>query len=260
MHSKQERLTAGFTLLESERLMEEALHEGRPIETVIGTADFWTRRPDLIHSLAAAGIATSIASPKQMAWLSVTEQPGGILAVVPRPVWRAEEIWEKAGQADFMGVLGVGLQDPGNLGTLVRTLAAAGGTCMWLSSNCVELSSPKTLRASAGAVFRLPVIEDEDPAGVLARCQRLGMQTLAAVPGSGRPYTTSDLTGSTLLVLGGEGGGLGPEIIRACGQAVQIPMPGGMESLNVAVAGSIMVYEALRQRRLALARKREDKK
>ncbi len=257
MHSKQERLTAGFTLLESERLLEEALHEGRPIEAVIGTSDFWTRRPDLIHSLAAAGISTSIASLKQMTWLSVTEQPGGILAVVPRPVWREEEIWQKAGHMEFIGVLGVGLQDPGNLGTLVRTLAAAGGTGMWLSCNCVELSSPKTLRASAGSIFKLPVIEDADPAAVLAQCKRLGIQTLAAVPKGGRPYTASDWTGSTLLVLGGEGGGLGPEIIQACGQAVQIPMPGGMESLNVAVAGSIMVYEALRQRRLVNARKRE---
>ncbi|MCK5217893.1 hypothetical protein KAR10_00115, partial [bacterium] len=156
LHSKRERLTAGFTLLESERLVEEALHEGRPLEAVIGTSDFWTRRPDLIHSFAAAGISTSIASPKQMAWLSVTEQPGGILAVVPRPTWRAEEIWKAAGHTGFIGVLGVGLQDPGNLGTLVRTLAAAGGNCMWLSRNCVELSSPKTLRASAGAVFKLP--------------------------------------------------------------------------------------------------------
>lgn len=256
LHYKKSRQGTGLTLLEGERLIAEALQAGIRMETVVGSADFWSGRPDLIHRCAAAGVATWVATPKQLEALSTTEHPAGSLAVVVRPQWTEESLWRRAEQRPLLGVLAVTLQDPGNLGTIVRTLAAGAGSGAWLSAGCAEASSPKLLRASAGAVLRLPVVEQAAPAAVLEACRRQGVQTLAAAPRGGRTHTTFDLTRPALFVLGGEGGGLTPELIQACDHAVQIPMPGGVESLNVSVAGAILIYEAVRQRRLAQAAKR----
>ena len=236
--------------------MAEALEHGARLTAVVGLPEFWGKHPEWIHRLGAAGVAAFTLTAKQLEMLASTGHPAGSLAVVASPEWKPELLWARAGQPDFLGVLGVGLQDPGNVGGILRTLAAAAGQGAWFSEGCAELASPKVIRASAGAVLRLPGIERARPGEVLAECRRRGIQTLAAVPRGGRPHTSLDLTQPTLLVLGAEGGGLPEEIKAACDYAVHIPMPGGMESLNVAVAAGIILYEAVRQRRLAPAVKR----
>lgn len=256
LHSKKERLASGLTILEGEKIIVDALHSGIKMESAVGTEDFWTRHTDLIHNFATVGIDTMIATPKQMALLTVTEHPAGLIAIVKRPCWQEEMIFRDQPNSAFLGLLTVGIQDPGNLGTIIRTMAAAAGNGMWSSIGDVEVASPKTLRASAGAAFRLPVVETLEPLKVLRKCQELNIQTLAAVPKCGKTYTAFDLTAPTLIVLGGEGGGLDPTLIAACNQSIQIPMSGGTDSLNVAVAGAILIYEAVRQRRLAMVVKR----
>jgi len=237
-------------------LIVEALQSGVRMDAVVGTSDFWGQKPEWLHRCATVGVATFLATPKQMELLSTTDHPAGSLAVVARPQWAEAALWRQAEQRPLLGLLAVTLQDPGNLGTLIRTLAAAGGTGAWLSTSCAEASAPKFLRASAGAVLKLPVVEQTDPMLLIAECKQRGIQTLAAAPRGGRAHTTFDLTRPTLLVLGGEGGGLTPERVQACDATIQIPMPGGLESLNVSVAGAILIYEAVRQRRLAQAAKR----
>jgi len=246
-------------LLEGERLVAEALREGVHIETVVGTNDFWSRRIDLVHQFASAGIRAFTVSTEQMSMLAVTEHSAGVLAVVSRPVWIEKDFWGKAESACFLGLLTIGIQDPGNLGTLIRTMAAAGGSGIILSPGNTEIGSPKILRSSAGAVFRLPTLENVTPLPALQKLANLGVQTLAAVPKKGRPFTAVNLTLPTLFVLGGEGSGLNPAVIQACTQCIQIPMPGEIESLNVATAGSILIYEAVRQRRLSHAMTRRTK-
>ena len=248
---KKERQTTGLTLLEGEQLIEEALRGGVAIETAVGSGAFWSRRTDLVRALAAAGIVTSLASPKQMSILTATEKSAGVLAVVKRPQWTEAQIWEQVEVNEFLGLLLVGLQDPGNTGALIRTLAGAGASGLWLSPGSPELGSPKVLRASAGTAFRIPVVEDAAPRTTIRKCRERGIQTLAASPKAGRPHTSLDLTRPTLLVLGGEGGGLENEILQACDHCMKIPMPGGTESLNVAAAGAILAFEAVRQRRLS---------
>jgi TrmH family RNA methyltransferase len=256
LHSRKERQQTGLTLLEGETLVAEALEHGARFTAVLGLPEFWGRRPDWIRRLGAAGVAAFTLTPKQLEMLAVTEHSAGSLAVVARPEWKPELLWKRAEQADFLGVLGIGLQDPGNVGGILRTLAAAAGQGAWLSEGCAELASPKVMRASAGAVLRLPGIENAQPAEVIAGCRQRGIQTLATVVRGGRTHTSLDLTLPTLLVLGAEGEGLPESVQNACDYAVHIPMPGGMESLNVAVAGGIILYEAVRQRRLAPAGKR----
>ncbi len=253
---KKERQATGLTLLEGERFIEEVLRGGVHIETVVGSGAFWARRTDLVRALAAAGIATSLASPKQMSILTATEQSAGVLAVVKWPRWTEAQLWERVERAEFLGLLLVGLQDPGNTGALIRSLAGAGASGLWLSQGSPELGSPKVLRASAGAVFRIPVLEGAAPPVLIRKCRERGIQTLAASPKGGRPHTLFDLTRPTLLVLGEEGGGLENEILQTCDHGINISMPGGTESLNVAAAGAILAFEAVRQRRLTQAASR----
>ncbi len=251
MHSKKERQQTGLTLLEGERLVLEALEQGVRIDSVLGLPEFWGNHPAWVHRLAAAGISTYTVTPKQLEMLATTEHSAGSLAVVARPEWNPELLWAQAEKPAFLGLMAAGIQDPGNLGTIFRTLVAADGKGAWFSEGCAELASPKVLRSSAGTVLRIPGVEHADPAVVIKRNRELGVQTLAAVPKGGRPHTSLDLTQPTLLVLGAEGEGLRPEWMNACQYTVHIPMPGGTESLNVAVAAGIILYEAVRQRRLA---------
>ncbi len=237
-------------------MVSEALEQGARIDSVLGVSDFWARRPEWVHRLAAAGVSTFTLTPKQLEMIALTEHSSGSLAVVARPEWNSETLWDRSEKSDFLGLLAVGIQDPGNLGTIFRTLAAAKGNGAWFSEGCAELASPKVLRSSAGTVLRLPGIERSQPMDVLKRCREQGIQTLAAVPKGGRAHTSLDMTLPTVLVVGAEGEGLSQEITRACQYSVHIPMPGGTESLNVAVAASIILYEAVRQRRLAPIAKR----
>ncbi|MBN1596114.1 RNA methyltransferase [candidate division FCPU426 bacterium] len=253
LHHKKERAASGLTLLEGERLVVEALRGGIAIETVVGTEDFWSRRFDLVHQFASAGISLHKVSVQQMDMLATTEHTAGVLAVVARPAWPAETVWQKAESSDFFGLLAVGIQDPGNLGTLVRTMAAAGGSAVFVSRGSTEIGSPRILRASAGSVYTLPVLENSDSLETLGRLHEQGISSLAALPRKGRPYTALDLTKPTVLVLGGEGGGMPEAVTAACTQSIHIPMPGQVESLNVAAAGAVVIYEALRQKRLANA-------
>lgn len=245
--------------MEGERLVNETLRNGVKLESVVATAEVWARRMDMVHACAAAGVQTLVATLKQFEQMSTTETPAGMLAVAFRPVWREEQLWKKANEPDFFGALLVALQDPGNLGTLVRTLAAAGGSGLWISAGNTEAASPKAVRASAGLIFHLPAVSDADPLKVIQRCRAAGVQCLAAVPRQGRPHTSLDLTRPCLLVLGGEGPGLSSEVMSACDQNVQIPMPGAVESLNVATAGAVLMFEVVRQRRLAQGADRRGK-
>ena len=152
-----------------------------------------------------------------------------------------------AGSADGPLVVSAGLQDPGNLGTLIRSAEAFGATGFIFLPGTVSLYNQKTLRASSGSAFRLPSVaakaEDLFPA-LAAR----GIAGVAAVASDGQAVTGHDLTRSTALILGNEGNGIPPEILRRASARVTIPTPGPVESLNAAVAGSVLLYEAARQR------------
>lgn len=143
-----------------------------------------------------------------------------------------------------------GLSDPGNVGTLVRVAEAAGCAGVVLGPNTADLFNPKTVRATAGAVFRVPVVRVEDLAGTLSTLGVAGIASVATVGGAEAPPPESvDLTGAVAVVIGNEAHGLDPELARACTSQVRIPMEGLVESLNAAVAGAAVLFDAARQRR-----------
>jgi TrmH family RNA methyltransferase len=141
------------------------------------------------------------------------------------------------------------VQDPGNLGTIIRTAAAAGAERLWLSRDSVDLDNPKVLRASAGQWFRLPMAVTLDLTDVVCQCQAQGIQVVATIPDATLSYWDIDLRRPTLILLGNEAAGLRADLERRADQQVKIPLAPEVESLNVAIAAALMLYEAQRQRR-----------
>jgi TrmH family RNA methyltransferase len=140
------------------------------------------------------------------------------------------------------------MQDPGNLGTIIRTCAAAGAERLWLSTDSVDLDNPKVLRSSAGQWFRLPMQVSPSLPDLVAQCQTQGIQVVATVPSATLSYWDVDLRCPTLLLLGNEAAGLTDELIQKADQQVTIPLSPGVESLNVAIAAALILYEAKRQK------------
>lgn len=195
--------------------------------------------------------------------VSDTRTPQGILCEVQMPEYSRQEL--KGGaflpeeqQAPLILAL-EDIQDPGNLGTMFRTAEAAGATGILLSEGCADVFSPKTVRATMSAVFRVPFVTCEDFPEAVRSLRRDGMKTVAAcLDRNAVCYTEAELTGEsggTALLIGNEGNGLSAEAIDAAEQGVFIPMQGQIESLNAAVAASILLYEVRRQRVLQKKRR-----
>jgi TrmH family RNA methyltransferase len=173
-----------------------------------------------------------------------TVTPQGVLAVCGQKRYSVESII-KPGAFLLMGEC---LSDPGNIGALIRTAAAAGVNGIILSRGSGELYNPKVLRAAAGAALRVPVIEDADLFENIKLCRQNQISVYAAHPkGDALPYDVN-LSKGCAIVLGNETRGLSNELTALADARVQLPMPGGTESLNASVAGSVLLYEAVRQR------------
>jgi TrmH family RNA methyltransferase len=236
------RTEHGFISIEGGHLVQEAIASHLTIAAVfvrIGNESLLDRL-DLPESVEILGLAEDV-----FASAVRTETSQGIAALVEPREFSLEDVL--AGSAAGPLVVSAGLQDPGNLGTLIRSAEAFGATGFIFLPGTVSLYNQKTLRASSGSAFRLPSVtakaEDLFPA-LAAR----GIAGVAAVASDGQAVTGHDLTRSTALILGNEGNGIPPEILRRASARVTIPTPGPVESLNAAVAGSVLLYEAARQR------------
>lgn len=186
-------------------------------------------------------------SEAELQELADTKTPQGILAVVPQPEWRKEELLERD-EGLFLALDRI--QDPGNLGTLIRTGDAVGVTAVYLSRGTVDVFNPKVLRATMGSVFRVPVIADVDLCGLLGKMKNLGFFVVAGDPRGKKIYYEANLRKPLLVVIiGNEAHGIDPQLLALADEVVQIPLRQGVESLNAAVATGILLYEAHRQRR-----------
>ena len=170
--------------------------------------------------------------------ISPVDTPTGIIALVDRPELRSSD-----DRNPFCLALD-NIQDPGNLGSVLRTAAAMQVDTVLLSSSCADPWSPKCLRGGMGAQFALPVSEHVDLAELLATFQGLRIATTSH---SGKSLIESDLSAPLVVMIGGEGAGLSPELMGCSDQAVRIPLENGVESLNVGAAVAMICYEHLRQ-------------
>lgn len=233
----------GRISLEGQHLVHEAIASGLAIPAVFVQAG----REELLDGLTLTPEAEILMLPPDVFTSAVrTEAPQGIAALVVPPSFTLEKML--ANRAPLT-LVSAGLQDPGNLGTLIRSAEAFGATGFVSLPGTVSLYNQKVLRASGGSIFRLPAAATKAEELFAALAMRK-IPALAAVATEGEPLTQQDLSHPCALILGNEGNGIPEEILRRVTKRVTIPMPGPVESLNAAIAGSILLYEAARQRSL----------
>lgn len=178
--------------------------------------------------------------------MSDTKTPQGILAVGRQPVYTLEQVL--SGSCPLIVAL-EDLQDPGNVGTILRTAEGAGVDGILLSRQSADVFNPKTVRSTMGAVYRMPFCYVEDLTETVRGMKGEGYRVYAAQMDGGQFYDDKDYTGKSVILIGNEGNGLTDGIRAAADEAVCIPMEGHAESLNAGVAAGILMYEAARQRR-----------
>jgi TrmH family RNA methyltransferase len=201
---------------------------------------------ELASDAEALGVDVHVVPPNGVARyrLSDVVTPQGIVGLARQPVTTLDAVLD----SDLLLVL-AGVSDPGNAGTLLRSAEATGAGAVLFCEGSVDPFSPKCVRASAGSIFHVPVVSTGGPAEVLERIGAAGARRLATSAHHGDAYDEVDLTVRTALVLGSEAHGLPAGLEHVIDASVQIPMAGRTESLNVAVAGSVLLFEAARQRR-----------
>lgn len=191
-------------------------------------------------------IEIGLVSDDVMKKMSDTDTPQGILAVSRIPAFSLDEILEKKPSAL---IFLEDIQDPGNLGTILRTAEGAGISGVIMSKNTVDLFSPKAVRSTMGSIFRVPTYVSDDLHETIRFVQSEGVKVYAAYLGGKKSYDEIDYTGNVAYMIGNEGNGLKKETAELADELVLIPMGGSLESLNAAMASGILAYEINRQRR-----------
>lgn len=233
-------------MVEGAELLSVALAAGASIEAVYVAPEGATAPAvvDVTQRILSQGGRVFDLAPGVMERVASTVSPQPLLAVVsyaPAPL--------DALAGATLVVVCVDVRDPGNLGTVIRTADAAGVDAVICCDGTVDPTNPKCVRATAGSLFHLPVVDGGTAAAAVAHLSSRGFTTIATVVRGGTDYASFDWTGPVALVLGNEAGGLPLDLVATVDVGVTIPMAGRSESLNVSVSAAVLCFEALRQRR-----------
>jgi RNA methyltransferase, TrmH family len=234
-------------LLDGAHLVHEALAAGVTVE-MAAFADRQLRAgetADIAAAVTRGGGRVISVSDQVLAAMSPVQHPSGVVAIGRAPGSRLDAVFAPAPQ--LIAVL-AGVQDPGNVGAIVRTAAASAATGVVAIEGSANPFGWKALRGAMGGTFRLPVAARGSLLDVVATARERGVRLIAAVPHDGRPLPRTDLRSPAALLLGGEGAGITETMLAAADETVTIPMRRPIESLNVAVAAALLLYEASRQR------------
>ena len=231
---------------EGSKVISVALDVGAPVEALFYAPEARTddRAEAVIEQALGAGVRVYQLGPGVMERVADTVTPQPLLAIVAFVDVGLEVLAEAS-----LVVVCADVRDPGNAGTVLRSAEAAGADGVVCCDGSVDVYNPKTVRASAGALFHVPVVAGGDVAQVLERLGDWGMHRLAAAAHHGRDYTEADLTTALALVLGNEAAGVPSGLERWIDEPVSIPMSGRADSLNVGMAAAVLCFEAARQRR-----------
>jgi TrmH family RNA methyltransferase len=246
LRRRKARERRGLALAEGVRLVEEALAAGVPVRgaAVSPALEATPRGQTLKSALAERGIRLVEVDAGELDELSDTEQPQGIVAVIEPKEWRLADV--TAGPGSVVLVLDA-VQDPGNVGTMLRSALALGAAGLVALKGTAELTNPKVLRSSMGALFRLPSVATTPEEFLVWRTERGLELWIAAADGDPLRHSNGGSRRPGIaLVVGNEGAGVGRPLEAAASRRVSIPLAPGVESLNVAVAAGILLYEVTR--------------
>ena len=232
--------------LEGPHLVEEALRSKLLIEALL-VADSAERHLTRLRKLLPPGALVLRTSDRLFTATAGTESPQGLAALVTAPAWTLDDLLG----TNALVVAIAGVQDPGNVGTIVRTAEAFGATGLIACRGSAHPFAPKSLRASAGSALRLPLIAGLAPERALSDLQAHGLRQCAASLSGDCPPQHAGFSRPTALWIGSEAAGLPPEIEAAADARIRIPIAPAVESLNAAMAAAVILYEASRQRHTA---------
>ncbi len=237
----KERAKQGLFVVEGKKMLKEA-----PKEWIkkIYIAEFFSPETGFLEQFV--GFAMETLSDAVFQAVSDTKTPQGILGVLEMPKWDLQKMFSDS-NACFL--LLEGIQDPGNLGTMLRMGEAAGVTAVIADKTTADVFHPKTVRSTMGSVYRMPFFAVEDFHEMLFSLKRQGIAIYAACLQGKRMYDEPDYKGNCAFLIGNEGNGLKGDTLALADEWIRIPMEGSAESLNAAVAAAVLAYEANRQRR-----------
>jgi TrmH family RNA methyltransferase len=245
--AKSVRDSSGRFTIEGARLCHDALGSGLRIESVFLTRGACEKYADVTAQLLSCSAQVYEITQAVAEKMADTQNPQGIFCEA--------YMLDKTLNMDRIDMSGAyivieNLQDPGNLGTVLRTAEALGLDGVFLSSDCADIYSPKVLRSAMGAVFRIPFLITDELPYLLHTLSQKGVKTVAAVAEKGAlSILEAELGGGIAAVIGNEGAGLTPACVAACTQCVTIPMGGRSQSLNAGAAASILIWEIYKSRR-----------
>ncbi|WP_346909145.1 TrmH family RNA methyltransferase [Faecalicatena orotica] len=236
------RNQAGVFLAEGTRMVMEAPQ--KRVRKVYVSESYMKKHE---KELEEKGFVPEILSDTVFDYVSDTKTPQGILAVIRQMDYTLEEILKQ--KSPHILVLD-NLQDPGNAGTIFRTAEAAGVTGILMSRDCVDIYNPKTIRSTMGAIYRMPFLYLDDVMAGIETVKEHGVRVYAAHLDGKNAYDQEDYQKGTAFLIGNEGNGLRKEVAECADAWVCIPMSGQVESLNAAVAATVLMFEVSRQRRV----------
>jgi TrmH family RNA methyltransferase len=241
--------------IEGPNLLREAIRAGLKIETVFVAEGF----EGMLAELELPNEIDVLQFPGEVLDSALTtEAPQPVAALVGFPAWTWNDLLETHTDTAPLVIVLAALQDPGNLGTILRSAEAFGATGVVSLPGTVSPWNPKAVRASAGSVFRVPLVESNADE-CFSRLRSTGLRVLTTAVREAEFATSAHLTGPTALLIGNEGNGVPEELASRCDGAITIPMPGSVESLNAAVAASVLLYESARQRAAHVTQVHRDK-
>jgi len=245
LKTKRTRDEKGLFFIEGIRFMEEALKENAEFDKIFISeklADI-NGGSEILKRINNESYTIYSLPDKLFKEISDTENPQGILATIRFRKMSADEIHE---DGRFYIILD-SLQDPGNMGTIIRTADAAGVSGIIISKGCVDIYNPKVLRSTMGSVFHIPLYHSEDLIKTINKLKKSGCKIYAAHLKGSVNYFEEDMRGRSAIIIGNEANGISDEIAEQADVLVKIPMPGRAESLNASVAASLLMYEVVRQ-------------
>jgi TrmH family RNA methyltransferase len=245
------RSAQGHVGIEGPHLLEEALRAGLRVKTIFvaqGPNREWDRLLDMLPVPPETEILRLPAKLLDSALATETPQP--IAALVEPPEWSWPHILGARPKGAELVMILAGIQDPGNLGTILRSAEAFGASGVVSLPGTVSAWNPKAVRASAGSVFRVPLLAVSEQE-CLEELHEAGVKILATTVYAAQPAELVEMAGPVALIIGNEGNGVADELAARADARITIPCPGPVESLNAAVAASVLLYEAARQRATA---------
>jgi TrmH family RNA methyltransferase len=233
-------------LLDGVHLVAEALDAGLRIResAVINVRNVRPEVADLAERLRGRDVPVATVSASVMQALSPVRSPSPVVALAERPISEVDRVYRDTP----LVIIAIEIQDPGNVGAIVRVAEAGGASGMVCAGACADPFGWKALRGSMGSALRLPILVQRDIRTATDDARRHGCRIVAASPRGGQPLFASDFRGPVAILIGGEGPGLATSEVDAADERVTIPMQPPVESLNTAVGAALIVYEARRQR------------